>query len=294
MEYRLLQPKDAVCQLKNPHPVFLSQITINPYVGCSYGCPYCYGLKDDEITDTYSPKIGVKTNLPAQLKQKLTSSPHLPIMLGSTTDPYQPLEEELKITQACIELIAENKVPLQIFTKSSLILRDIDIISRHSKTGLCAVNITLFTLDESIKSIFEPQAPSIESRIKLISKLKEKEIIVGVALIPIIPYINGDIEKISQLIKTIKKHGADYLIPACLVLKPTVVCQRISGLLNRQFTKIVHKYNALYEQGHLPKVTYSNRITKEIIQIAEKNNMPLQVPVSGTSSIDDIRMEPIR
>jgi len=287
-DYKLIQPKNCINELEKKHQVFLSEITINPYKGCHYNCPSCYGLSADDT------KIGIKTNLPGQLKKKLDYlAEKKSIMIGSSTDPYQPLEEKFKLTRCCLEIIIERNFPVQIFTKSPLILRDIDLISKYSKLGLCAVNITIFTLDESIKKIFEPCAPDIETRLKLIQKLHNEGVITGIVFAPIFPYINDDLLKIDELFKKAKKFCADYLIPAVLVINSENIRERIFSILNEKFPNIVHRYKALYEKSYFPSVSYCQRISSEILSIAEKNKIKLFLPVSGAKKFSDIRMEPL-
>jgi len=287
-EYKLIQPRKCINELGKKHQVFLSEMTVNPYNGCHYNCPFCYALSPGDT------KVGIKTNLPSQLKKKLDSlAEKKSIMIGSSTDPYQPLEEKLKLTRCCLEIIIERNFPVQIFTKSSLILRDIDLINKYSKQGLCAVNITIFTLDEEIKNIFEPYSPEIETRLKLVQELHKEGIITGIVFAPILPYINDDLLKIEELFKTAKKFCADYVIPAVLVINSENIRNRIFSILNENFPNIVHRYKALYEENYFPGATYSQRVSSEILSIAEKNKIQLFLPVTGTRKFSDIRMEPL-
>ncbi|MFN3967138.1 MAG: radical SAM protein [Endomicrobiia bacterium] len=288
LEHKLIQPKKCITELEKKHPVFLYEITVNPYSGCYYNCPFCYALTSQD------KKIGIKTNILNKLKQKLNSLiEKKSIMIGSLTEPYQPLEEEFKLTRCCLEIIIEKNFPLQIFTKSSLILRDIDLISEYSKQGLCAVNITLFTLEEPIKNIFEPNALGIETRLKIIHKLHEKNILVGIVFSPILPYINDETSKIEELFKIAKKFCADYIVPGVLVINSEELRQRIFNILRENFPDLVDKYEALYEEGPFPEASYIQKINSEIISIAEKNKMKLHLPVHGFQSFFDIRMEPL-
>ncbi len=287
-EYNFIQPKKCITELEKKHPVFLSEITVNPYIGCYYNCTFCYSLTLQD------KKIGIKTNLLNKLKQKLDSlNEKKSIMLGSSTDPYQPLEEEFNLTRYCLEIIIEKKLPVQIFTKSSLILKDLELISEYSQQGLCAVNVSIFTLDQKIKNIFEPNAPDIESRLKLVKKLHKKNILVGIMFIPILPYINDDLSEIEKLFKIARKYNADYIIPGILVINSEILEKKILSILNENFPELIHRYKELYKENYFPETTYIQRINSGILSVAEKYKIPLGLPISEVGHFSDIRVEPL-
>ncbi|MDI6641374.1 MAG: radical SAM protein [Elusimicrobiota bacterium] len=297
-DYRLLQPKKSIIELQKPHPVFLTEITVNPYVGCSYGCAICYSIDDKEISHPYSTKIGVKTNIVSQLKQKLTEigqspPPNPSIALGNLVEPYQPVEVDLQLSRSCLEVIKEFKFPVQIFTKSDLILRDLKLLAEHSQENLSAVNVTLSTMNENLKEVFEPYSPAIDLRLKLISKLAEEGIPVGILFAPVMPYINDTAEEIEEILKAVKKSGANYFIPIALSLHKDVVRSRVLSLINKYFNQFLHQYEALYENSPFPSDSYSKRLSDTIAELAKKYNIPLQVPVANSNPITDIRVEPI-
>ena len=292
--YRLLKPDIAINFLKKPHDVFLSQITVDPYVGCYYGCKYCYGIGDEEIPEPYRPKIGVKTNLPNMLKNRLAAFiQKIPVALGAVSEPYQPAEEEFKITRTCIEIIAENNNPLQIFTKSSLILRDMDLISEYSQKDLCAVTVTISTIDKSVNELFEPQAQSVGERLNLISELRRHDVLCGVSLAPIIPYVNDSQRQLEDVFKAVKEVGAEYIIPSGLAIKLKSVEKRIFGILDKHYKGIAGRYKALYDRDYLPALTYSKKIFEHIQKLAEKYKLSLSLPTQEAKPVDTIRIEPL-
>ena len=301
LKYNFFQPKAAIKQLKVPHPVFPGDITVNPYVGCEYCCPYCYGVSavgDDEIQ---CARIGVKTNILSHLKKKLDTSTgdsrsgKFSVVLGNETEPYQQAEKEFRMTRQCIELLVERKIPVQIWTKSDLVLRDIGLLSEHSKQGLCAVNITVFTMDEHLKNIFEPRAPGIEDRIKLISALRRKNVLCGVSYIPVMPYINDDKTTVEEFFRAIKRFGADYVVPMALCFYTDTVRRRFFAILEKHFNNLVHRYKELYRAERLPADNYTQRVSSEIAEIANRVSMPVGVPVPEFKPMTgvDIRCAPV-
>lgn len=166
---------------------------INPYIGCSHGCIYCYARfmkKFTKHTERWGDFVDVKINMPEILSKEIKKERYKNgnIYVGTVTDPYQPLEEKYEITRKVLEILSEYPYPVSILTKSDLVLRDIDILKRFKNVD---VNFTLNTLDEDWKNLVEPNSPPIENRILAISKLKEENIKVYAMMGPFWPFFFG-------------------------------------------------------------------------------------------------------
>lgn len=180
---------------------------INPYIGCSHGCIYCYARfmkKFTKHTERWGDFVDVKINMPEILSKEIKKERYKNgnIYVGTVTDPYQPLEEKYKITRKVLEILSEYPYPVSILTKSDLVLRDIDILKRFKNVD---VNFTLNTLDEDWKNLVEPNSPPIENRILAISKLKEENIKVYAMMGPFWPFFSDA----EELIKTFKVLGIE-------------------------------------------------------------------------------------
>lgn len=180
---------------------------INPYIGCSHGCIYCYARfmrRFTKHTERWGDFVDVKVNMPEVLSKEIKKERYKNgnIYVGTVTDPYQPLEEKYEITRKVLEVLSEYPYPVSILTKSDLVLRDIDILKRFKNVD---VNFTLNTLDEDWKNLVEPNSPSIENRILAISKLKEENIKVYAMMGPFLPFFSDA----EELIKTFKVLGIE-------------------------------------------------------------------------------------
>jgi len=174
---------------------------MNLYRGCTHGCIYCdtrsecYQLKND------FEDIEVKRNaaqiLEAQLQRK--RSKHM-ISSGAMCDPYIPLEEELQVTRQCIELIARYGFGLALLTKSTLILRDMDIFTRINEQSKCVVQTTFTTFDEELCKQLEPHVATTRERFEMLLAMKDAGIPTVVWLGPILPYINDSEENLRGLL----------------------------------------------------------------------------------------------
>jgi DNA repair photolyase len=177
---------------------------INPYTGCSHGCKYCYATFMKRFTghgETWGSFVDVKINAPAILQRQMKKAPRGNIMISSVTDPYQPVENRYKLTRQCLEVILAYQFPVSILTKSSLVLRDLDLIKRFKEME---VGITITTDDDKIREIFEPNAPSIETRIHALKELSENGVETYAFIGPLLP-LNPEAlaEKIGPYIQSV-------------------------------------------------------------------------------------------
>jgi len=146
----------------------LPKHNINPYLGrCAHGCVYCYAVKFPSFRGPTTPRLNLIEDIVKMVK---STKKKLPVMLSDCTDPYQPMEEECKITRRCIEVLAENGFPLLIVTKSDLVTRDIDIF-RLTPT---VVSMTITTPRKNIAELIEPDAPPPSRRFSALERVSEE------------------------------------------------------------------------------------------------------------------------
>ncbi len=174
---------------------------INLYRGCTHGCIYC-----DSRSKCYQMKhdfedIEVKRNAPSILKEQLRRK-RKPCMIGTGAmcDPYIHLEEELQITRQCISIIERYGFGLSILTKSSRILRDLDLLKAINKKTKCVVQITLTTYDEDLCRKIEPNVSATLERVNVLNIMKHEGIPTVVWLGPILPFINDTEENLRGLL----------------------------------------------------------------------------------------------
>lgn len=192
-----LQERAKSIITRNSSPDIGFSQSINPYRGCEHGCVYCYARPCHAYVDLspgldFETRIFYKENAPELLEKEFHKSSYRcsPIALGTNTDPYQPIERELKITRQILELFERYQHPFTIVTKSALVLRDRDILSRMAGKNLCAVYISITTLDTRLKNIMEPRTAGPVARLRAVKELTEAKVPVGVMVAPLIPAIN--------------------------------------------------------------------------------------------------------
>lgn len=181
--------------------ILSAQNGMNLYRGCTHGCIYCDARSTCYQMQHAFEDVEVKKNGPELLEQALRRKrKRCMIGTGAMSDPYQPLEKELRLTRRCLELIDEYGFGLAIQTKSDLILRDLDLLKSISRKTKCVVQITLTTSDEDLCRILEPGVCTTKRRIEVLRILKEEGINTLVWMTPILPFLNDTKENIEGIL----------------------------------------------------------------------------------------------
>lgn len=174
---------------------------MNLYRGCLHGCIYCDARSTCYQMNHPFEDIQVKENAPELLEKALRSKRRkCMIGTGAMSDPYIPLERELKLTRRCIELIDQYGFGLAIQTKSNDILRDLDVLKSINKKAKCVVQMTLTTYDEDLCCILEPNVCTTKERVDALNIMRDEGIPTIVWLSPILPFINDTMENIQGLL----------------------------------------------------------------------------------------------
>jgi len=197
--------------------------SINPYRGCEHGCPYCYARPTHSYLNL-SPGLDFETRLVAKrnaaevLERELAAPSYRPavVNVGSATDAYQPVERELRITRAIIEVLTRTCHPFTIVTKAALVERDLDLIAPAAAQGLETVFLSLTTLDPELSRKLEPRAASPQRRLRAVATLAAAGVPVRVNLAPLIPFINEP--EIESLLEAARNAGASFAHYAVLRL----------------------------------------------------------------------------
>lgn len=200
--------------------------TVNPYTGCCHKCLYCYATfmkKYTGHTEPWGEFVDAKVNAPLLLAKQLSRAERGTVILSSVTDPYQPVEARYKLTRDCLVALSGYDFPVEVLTKSPLVLRDMDVIV---KCGQIEVGFTITTDDDRIRRIFEPQAPSIEKRIRALQVLHETGIRTYVFIGPVLP-MHPDI-----LAERIRPYTSRVMIDCMNYTSKTTATYRAHGLVH--------------------------------------------------------------
>ncbi len=189
---------------RNDSPDIGFDRSINPYRGCEHGCVYCFARPTHAFLGLspgldFESKLFAKPDAPKLLEKELAASDYEPrmIAIGTNTDPYQPIERDLKIMRGLLDVLERAGHPVGIVTKSALVTRDLDILSRMAKRNLVKVAISVTTLDAKLARSLEPRASTPPRRLEALRLLAEAGIPTTVMVAPVIPALNdAEIERI--------------------------------------------------------------------------------------------------
>ena len=185
-----------------------AQNGMNLYRGCRHGCIYCDSRSACYRMEHPFEDIEVKQNALILLEDALRRKRRpCVIATGSMSDPYTPPEEELRYTRRALELILQYGFGITLLTKSSLVLRDLDLLQRINSQTKCVVQMTLTTWEESLCRILEPNVSTTTERFAALMKLKEAGIPTVVWLCPILPFLNDTAENINRLLDCCEQAG---------------------------------------------------------------------------------------
>ena len=187
--------------------------SINPIQGCEHGCVYCYARPDHAYRDLspgldFETQLFHKPNAAGLLRDAFNKPGYQPetIVIGGSTDGYQPVERQLHLTRELLEVFVEYRHPVGIITKGAGVLRDIDLLAQLAGDDLVKVMVSVTTLDNTLKRRMEPRTASPGMRLRMIRELSAAGIPTGVLVAPIIPFINDD--EIEAIIAAVAKAGA--------------------------------------------------------------------------------------
>ncbi len=173
--------------------------SINAYRGCEHGCVYCFARPTHSYHDLspgldFETKLFAKPDAPKLLRETLARARYKPafIAMGTNTDPYQPVENDYRITRQLLEICLDARHPVTITTKSDRILGDIDILKDMAARNLVAVSISVTSLDPRLSGLLEPRAAAPDKRLAALGKLADAGIPTHCSISPVIPAITDE------------------------------------------------------------------------------------------------------
>ncbi len=244
-----------------------SDFVINPYIGCSHACIYCYARFMKRFSgheEEWGRFVDVKVNAADLIPKNLDKYKNKSIVIGSVTDPYQPAEKKYKITRDILKKIVDIDAKIQIITKSDLIIRDIDLLRRFKKL---TVAFSVSRSDDKNTKLFEPGASDINSRIVALKELYKNNIRTVVFISPIFPIISDW----KNIIKKTKKYTDEYWFEN-LNIYPSVK-EKIYSLLKNNFSELMIEYKKIYDN----EKKYWDGVEKDIVRFCKKDDIDYKI-----------------
>lgn len=260
MKVNIIQCKSVLTKSRLPEVEYC----INPYIGCLHGCVYCYSRfmrRFTGHTEKWGEFVDVKINAPEILEKELGHRRRETVLLGSVTDAYQPIEKKYQLTRKLLEVLLTHNWPISILTKSDLVLRDIDLLRQFKK---CEVGLTITTLDEKAREVFEPRSSPSQQRVRTLETLHCAGIRTYCFIGPILPGITD-----LRLILSAIRGKVDFIMAETLNMR----CgnrEDVQEALKRKFPQLL----PLYKSG-LSK-NYWNKAEGELKRLSREFKIPLK------------------
>jgi len=279
--------------------------SINPYIGCAFGCAYCYARyahrwvldrhatanpEHDDMQSArddlppwlaFERRIFVKQNAADVLRKALRhgSERHLAlikgetIVIGTATDPFQPAERRFRITRSVLEVLVDHPgLSICIITKSPLVTRDIDVLRRINRISSLSVHLSLITLDRELARRLEPRAPTPEARVRALGRLRANDIETGINVMPVLPGITDHPEQLDHLVQTVAANGASY-VNACALRLRSSARARYLPFIEREFPHLAGRYHATFAYDHHVSAHYSTALRETMQALCEKHGV---------------------
>lgn len=279
--------------------------SINPYVGCAFGCAYCYARyahrfaaerlaaravalgesTDEEAAVPLPPwlaferRIMVKRDAGALVRRALRRPATLAgfrsdgVVIGTATDPYQPAERRFKVTRGILEALVEHgALNVTIITKSPLVTRDLDLLVRIAAQSRLSVHVSLITVDRELARRLEPRAPTPEARLRGIARLRASGIEVGVNVMPVLPGITDSPASVEALVGAVKAADASYLGACALRLRRTAR-DRYLPFIEAEFPELAARYRGAYARGHQVNAHYREGLREQFARVCARHGV---------------------
>ena len=275
------------------------QWSINPYRGCTFGCRYCYARYTHEFMELapedFERRIYVKENAGRILWRDLTRNQVVGshIAIGTATDPYQPAEGRFGVTRAVLEtLLAYAKLlpgggglDLSITTKSTLVLRDQELLQALARHNRLQVNVSITTLRKGLARALEPQAPRPGRRLETVRRLAGAGIATWVFAAPVLPGITDSPADLEALVAAVAEAGAAGIMVQTVFLKPSAQ-QVFYPFLSRRFPRLLRRYRRWYGRSAYAPSDYRKGLSATMRRLRRKYGLVSLLEVGDAPAPD--------
>jgi DNA repair photolyase len=226
--------------------------SLNPYMGCSHRCTFCFVRAFEQVADRpsdsrYGTSIRVKSNVVAVLRRELgrRSWRREKVVVGTATDPYQPAEGRFRLTRGAVVALGESKTPFGLITRGPLIVRDVDVLSTAARRVSVGVTFSIPTLDREIWRLTEPGTAPPRQRLRAIRVLTDAGIDASVGMAPILPGLSDDPARMAEVVRAARDAGATSIWANVLYLRPGTREHFLDNLA-RDWPELLPRYERLY------------------------------------------------
>jgi DNA repair photolyase len=250
--------------------------SLNPYKGCAHSCRYCFARAyhakmDRDVGAGFDREIDVKINFADVLRKEIRRRPQGSVAVGTATDPFQPCEGRYRLTRRSLEAIVDFPMPVTIVTKSTLIVRDIDVLGELTKASAGEVRVcfSIPTLDENVWRSAEPRTPPPAQRIRALAILRRAGIDAGVLCAPVLPGLTDSEISLDQVARVAADAGATFFGWRPLKIDPEIR-DYYFDFLATEFPVLTSAYARLYANGPHASKDYQRALDSKVAAIRSR------------------------
>lgn len=289
--------------LNSPRQTGMDFWSVNPYVGCEFGCSYCYArFAHQYVTERagsrgapplgewsaedFERRIFVKAGAADVLALTLRPARlggHA-IAIGTATDPYQPAERTFRVTRQILERLAQlHGLRIGIITKSPLIARDVDLLVRLAERSDVTIHLSLITVDAPLLRKLEARSPAPAARLKALGTLARAGLSAGVMIAPVLPGITDDVPRLTALVRAAKDAGARFAGSATLRMYGGVR-RRFMPVVAEHFPELLPQYQRAYARSEELAPSYVAAFKRRLTRIRREIGIPSSPTIGGTEA----------
>ncbi len=282
--YDEYKPKKIVNTHKHVDgPWFWGKYTAHPYIGCRFGCEFCYsrggryvGRRDPALFDKV---IRVKVNAVDLLRKEMPRLSREVISVGD----WQPAERRYRLSRQMLEVVREQGFPLFIVERSPLLARDLDLLKDINEQSWVGVVYSISTLDRTIKRTFEPKSPSVRRRLLAMERLAEAGILVGTAMLPLLPFVGDDEKTLNDLVRATKDHGGSFIMGGGLTMdgiqarRTLAAATELDPALEPKMRKL-YRWTPDGKPQYGPSQRYSSWLGLRLRSVCSRQGIPDRMP----------------
>jgi DNA repair photolyase len=278
--------------LNSPEQTGMGFWSLNPYVGCEFGCSYCFarfahryvvergrgagepGGAWDEAS--FEQEVFVKSEAPDVLALTLKPSRlgEAAIAIGTATDPYQPAERRFRLTRQILERLAQfHGLNVSLVTKSSLVTRDLDVLARLAERSRLTVYLSLITLEIPLIRKLEARSPMPQVRLRAVAKLAARGIHAGVMIAPVLPGVTDGARQLRALMRAAKEAGASFVHASPLRLYPAVRPVFLP-VVARHYPALLPRYERAFDARGVVTEAYADALEHRVARLQREAGFP--------------------
>jgi DNA repair photolyase len=276
---REIHARTILGRVRGPDEWFGLYYNMNLYRGCQHQCIYCDSRSECYQIEDFNHEVLVKVNAVELLRRELAGKRVIgTIGTGSMNDPYMPLEAHLGLTRRALQAIAEAGFPVHTITKSDLVLRDLDLLGAIRDRSYAAVTLTVTCADDELSRKLEPGAPPVSARLAALGGLARGGILAGIAMMPVLPFIEDNPENIQRIVELAAGYGAAYILPAFGMTLRDRQRAYYYARLDQLFPGLRPRYERAFGERYSARVQDAQRLEAVFEELCARHGLPRRMP----------------